>query len=118
MRYYLYDDLEETPLNKSMSGWQIMYCNNYDGDVELKEEIVKSINILSDSFEGIFNPDEHTCINAGSSLLKAIKGYDMFLIRSSNSCSYIWQVGEQLKDMLGFAVPNTYWVRKIGMLIP
>lgn len=114
MRYYLYDDVvDEVPMSKNC--WSIVYCNS---DNESKEDIAKSINVLSDCFEGTFKPEDHTCINAGSSLLKSIKNYDMFLIRSSNSCSYIWQVGEQVKDMLGFSVPNTYWVRKIGMLIP
>lgn len=100
MRYLTYE--------KENLEWKPIYCNTHKNETTF-EDIIKAIT--SENFIGKFNKNEHI------SIASPIKNDNKLYITIDNNGKYnIWQIGGLFTDMEGFPIPNTYKVRKIGIM--
>ena len=88
--------------------WSMVYCN-CNGN-ETLEDIAKAI--VTEYFVGKFNKEEH--MSAGCPKIQ--NDEDLFILRDSDGCNNIWQIGGEFSDMTGFIIPHLYKVRKIGIM--
>lgn len=102
MKYILY---EKDQIQK-----EILYASDCRGN---DANIMRAL--VSYSYVEPFKAKNNICVNAGG-----IKNDDRMHIMKSleNGNYYIYQAGEAVTDCEGFLIPFTYYIRKIGVIMP
>lgn len=102
MKYILYD--------KDRLKWKMIYCNNHTNVPETDEEIARAI--VSRQYIDRFDINENLCVNN-----MEIENNEKLFLLMNNCVTEIWQIGDAVTDMEEFVIPNTYYVRKVGIVV-
>ena len=102
MRYALYE--------KEKLQWEMVLCRTENKKSDDFLQDVANAMFMGNNYAP-FHTNEHICIN-GSGIKNDSKMFTLY----HNGAYDIWQLGSKVEDMAGFAVPNLYYVRKVGIM--
>ena len=103
--YMIFDESERIK-------WEIIHCDsNNIRNSNTPVTVIKAIK--SYKYINIFDKSKYECVTR----IDIKSDHNLFILENIYGDRFIWQVGSMVSDMEGNIIPNTYYVRQIGMIV-